>query len=227
LIEKNISSITLFNGNFAFGIDKFFPISVTNIDFTKCEKGFILENKITGTSEELDKIQDINLFGNKLVFKNLKSKIKGSLTVSLQDKLKDKRSKTKGNLEKPFIVPISSMRGHPYSKKEQTNKMWKDDFFTFLPLNSQSIESPINLPPFWFEFDTLDESNNFIKFLKTDFARMCLAFMKTDGSINYSMYVIPYMNFTQEWTDEKLYAHFNITEDEQAFIKEVIPPYYD
>jgi len=38
---------------------------------------------------------------------------------------------------------------------------------------------------------------------------------------------VPAMDFTQEWTDEKLYAHFGITEEEQAFIKEVIPPYYD
>ena len=35
------------------------------------------------------------------------------------------------------------------------------------------------------------------------------------------------MDFTQEWTDERLYKHFNITEEEQAFIKEIIPPYYD
>jgi hypothetical protein len=44
---------------------------------------------------------------------------------------------------------------------------------------------------------------------------------------NGELKAVPWMDFTQEWTDEKLYAHFNITEEEQSFIKEVIPPYYD
>ena len=41
------------------------------------------------------------------------------------------------------------------------------------------------------------------------------------------LHLVPYLDFTQEWSDEKLYKHFNITEEEQAFIKEIIPPYYD
>jgi hypothetical protein len=41
------------------------------------------------------------------------------------------------------------------------------------------------------------------------------------------MKLIPWMDFTQEWNDEKLYSHFGITKEEQAFIKQVIPPFYD
>ena len=48
---------------------------------------------------------------------------------------------------------------------------------------------------------------------------------KRDQHIKFTS--LPWMDFTQEWTDERLYKHFNITEEEQAFIKEVIPPYYD
>ena len=57
---------------------------------------------------------------------------------------------------------------------------------------------------------------------------MCLALSKISQQLaRRELTKTPWMDFTQEWTDEKLYAHFSITEEEQAFIKEVIPPYYD
>ena len=56
---------------------------------------------------------------------------------------------------------------------------------------------------------------------------MCLGIFKKDIALNSNLKSVPLVDFTQEWTDEKLYVHFNITEEEQAFIKEVIPPYYD
>jgi site-specific DNA-methyltransferase (adenine-specific) len=80
----------------------------------------------------------------------------------------------------------------------------------------------------WFEFKTEMEALNFIKYSKTYFSRGCLSLVKTNKNIAQNeLSFIPSMDFTQEWTDEKLYAHFNITEEEQAFIKEIIPPYYD
>ena len=56
---------------------------------------------------------------------------------------------------------------------------------------------------------------------------MCFAINKTTQKVTTGLNSIPWMDFTQEWTDEKLYKHFNITEEEQAFIKKIIPPYYD
>jgi small nuclear ribonucleoprotein (snRNP)-like protein len=77
------------------------------------------------------------------------------------------------------------------------------------------------------EFDTNREAKNFISYMQTDFARFCLGLYKKDFALNSNVDRIPLVDFTQKWTDEKLYAHFSITEEEQTFIKEVIPPYYD
>jgi dTDP-glucose pyrophosphorylase len=38
--------------------------------------------------------------------------------------------------------------------------------------------------------------------------------------------IIPWLDFTQEWTDEKLYKEFNLTEEEIKFIEKHIPKYY-
>ena len=40
------------------------------------------------------------------------------------------------------------------------------------------------------------------------------------------MSLIPWLDFSQEWTDENLYKHFNITEEEIMFIEKYIPKYY-
>jgi site-specific DNA-methyltransferase (adenine-specific) len=40
------------------------------------------------------------------------------------------------------------------------------------------------------------------------------------------MSLIPLLDFTQEWTDEKLYKEFNLTEEEIKFIEKNIPKYY-
>jgi hypothetical protein len=57
---------------------------------------------------------------------------------------------------------------------------------------------------------------------------MCLALSKTNTTLfNGELKSIPWLDFTQEWTDEKLYSRFNITEEEQSFIKEIIKPYYE
>jgi hypothetical protein len=107
--------------------------------------------------------------------------------------------------------------------------MWKESFFTFIGKNQgvktrQEISEPHT---YWFEFSTRLEADNFLKYIKTDFARFCLSLMKTDKHVNSKMWIVPFMDFSQEWTDEKLYAHFQISEEEQSFIKEIIPPYYD
>lgn len=41
------------------------------------------------------------------------------------------------------------------------------------------------------------------------------------------MSVIPWLDFSKEWNDEKLYKYFNLSEDEIKFIEKIIPNYYD
>jgi site-specific DNA-methyltransferase (adenine-specific) len=80
----------------------------------------------------------------------------------------------------------------------------------------------------FFSFQTESESNNFITYLKSNFARFCLSIYKNNSQLDRGeLEIIPWLDFTQEWTDEKLYREFDLTENEIKFIEKHIPKYYD
>jgi predicted RNA methylase len=229
--EKFLSSITFFNGGAVFGIEKHIPISLTYIDFSKKKEGFIVDNELTNRKANLDKICQINLFNEYHFLPEIKNKVETKMKLdgitSCESSVIFKGKKSNG----PFRCPNS-----PYVRLQvfqgsvdnsSRKKLWKNNFFVLTSKN-QIAELPGNSEPtLWIEFDSLIEANNCINFFKTDFARFCLSLVKTDKNLRSKLHLVPKLDFTQEWTDKKLYAHFNITEEEQAFIKEVIPPYYD
>jgi hypothetical protein len=223
--EKFLSFLKIFNGNETFGIQKFFPVSIALFDLQKEEGKIMVEDDINSKSFEIKNLPELSIFGKRKEFNTIKLKMREvSKGNSLQDKIKNRPKKV--GIEKRFFVPFSAIRGNIFITGK---RMYKNDFFTLIPRETKSFESTQidKLKGMAFEFDSIVEANNFISFCKTDFARMCLALLKTDNNLNSQLWLIPWMDFTQEWTDEKLYAHFGITEEEQAFIKEVIPPYYD
>lgn len=85
-------------------------------------------------------------------------------------------------------------------------------------------------------FDTRKEAENIIKYVKTRFARLLLGTKKvTQGNKNPKIWSnIPLQNFTSDsdidWSksvseiDRQLYAKYNLSEDEIAFIEEKIKP---
>ena len=79
----------------------------------------------------------------------------------------------------------------------------------------------------FFTFNTKIEGENFIKYLKSDFCRFCLSIYKNNSQLDRGeLAIIPWLDFSQEWTDEKLYKHFDISEEEIQFIEKHIPKYY-
>lgn len=223
--SKFLQYVKIFNGNRVFNIEKFFPISIALYNLDKTDHKITIEDSINSKNYVVDTLEKVNVLGGDKEFFLIKEKIIGHCKKeNLQIKIINK-PKEKG-LQKDFFVSISAIRGHIFT---EGNKMYRDDFFTLvtkdlIPYNSTQVE---NLKGMAFQFDSYDEALNFINFCKTDFARFCLALLKTDNNLNSQMWLVPWMDFTQEWTDEKLFSHFNITKEEQAFIKQVIPAYYD
>ena len=43
---------------------------------------------------------------------------------------------------------------------------------------------------------------------------------------NGEMEIIPWMDFTQSWDDEKLFKYFDIDQKTQNYIREFLPDYY-
>ena len=78
-----------------------------------------------------------------------------------------------------------------------------------------------------FEFDTEQERDNFIDYCKTDFARFCLSLYKIyQNNDNGELTLIPWMDFTQQWDDEKLYKFFDVDKETVKYIESFLPDYH-
>jgi len=74
-------------------------------------------------------------------------------------------------------------------------------------------------------YKTRKEAENLNSYLKTRFARFLL--LQAISSINLSkdkFFFIPKLNYSEEWTDEKLFKKFKISKDEISFIESLIKP---
>lgn len=74
-------------------------------------------------------------------------------------------------------------------------------------------------------FKTEIEALNFAKFMTQKFPRFLMHETYSSMNISKSNFrFVPFMDYTQEWTDEKLYNYFSLTDDEIAFIEGMIRP---
>jgi len=223
IINNKLKSVEFFNGNPIFNIGLFVPTMITHINNNHngdCAVDFF-NDKYTTTD-----IFDITKYSSNwsTIVQPFLTNVKTDNDVWSHNKLEI--SKTKYHCQLAAIIGNHS----------KLNTMHKDDFYTMVMKDSEKnkgIRQP-NLkrdgnPTPTFEFNTEQERNNFISYLKTDFARFCLAPFK-DGqnlSVGNAMGLIPWLDFTQEWNDEKLYKHFNIDETTQAYITKFLPDYHN
>jgi len=71
------------------------------------------------------------------------------------------------------------------------------------------------------------ELDNLIRYLKTDFVRFCLSIYKTNGAVLGGISaLIPWLDFSQSWDDEKLFKHFEIDQETRNYIRKFLPDYY-
>lgn len=69
------------------------------------------------------------------------------------------------------------------------------------------------------------ECENVIKYIKTRFFRFLVLLLKVTQDATSKVYqFVPIQDFSQEWTDEKLYKKYNLTKNEIAFIESMIRP---
>lgn len=78
----------------------------------------------------------------------------------------------------------------------------------------------------FYVFDTQEECQNIIDYVKTDFVRGILFMYKQGKNLAYGLPHIPWQDFKQHWDDKKLFAKYNITNDEVKRIQELLPDYY-
>lgn len=89
------------------------------------------------------------------------------------------------------------------------------------PLHSACTETYVAIGP----FNSKEEAENAMGYISTQFFRFLVMLMKpTQHALRKVYSYVPVQDFTQEWTDEKLYEKYGITEDEIAFIESMIRP---
>lgn len=74
-------------------------------------------------------------------------------------------------------------------------------------------------------FDSEIEAKNLISYITTRFFRFLVMLRKPSQHATSKVYsLVPIQDFSESWTDEKLYAKYGITEDEIMFIESMIRP---
>ena len=85
-----------------------------------------------------------------------------------------------------------------------------------------------NYMDYYIHFNTYSEAKHCLDYLISDFARICIYFIKTtielsSGELKY----VPWQDFTPEWNDEKLFKKYGITKEEIQHIYDILPNYYN
>ena len=75
------------------------------------------------------------------------------------------------------------------------------------------------------EFDSLEDANNLVGYLKTYFVRFLLSQICISQHISRDTFAfVPLQDFSKPWTDEELYAKYGLTQEEIDFIESMIKP---
>lgn len=229
-IDGKVESLEFFNGNPIFNIGLFVPCMITHIN-----------------SKHNNECQ-ITLFDDKFTVKNLSKVTKfgskwGTLIspfISVLQKHIEKHgevwskrinSDTRDIDDSKFYCQLAAIRGH-VNLTSKNKHIVQDDFYTVLMKDAEQNKGVRNLNVrkdgfIVFEFNTESEQINFINYLKTDFARFCLSIVKNTQNIHYGeMELIPWLDFTEEWDDDKLFAKFYVSQELQDYIKYFLPDYH-
>lgn len=75
------------------------------------------------------------------------------------------------------------------------------------------------------QFNTRQEAENVMSYIKTKFFRCLVGIRKqTQHATKQVYHYVPMQDFSKPWTDEELYAKYNLTQDEINFIESMIKP---
>lgn len=74
-------------------------------------------------------------------------------------------------------------------------------------------------------FDNENMAKNLVSYVKTRLFRFLVLFKKNTQNAARGVYsFVPMQDFNEEWTDEKLYKKYNLSDDEIAYIESMIRP---
>ena len=238
-IDKQYCEIETVNGNEYFDAGLFADVSINYVDNKKSHK-LIFDNK------EYNKCEDITKFSTDSLLEEFNKKI--NVDNSIWDHIKGTSHYYKGYVEQPnenwWIVRLSEIRGNVSVNGNKESS----DFYTIISNNNEFMKNNIGqykdikkIPTRkgkyefgYFAFETEQELNNFIKYIKTDFVRGCLKLSKNHSNQFRGCFkTIPWFDFSNDHfnkspkeIDNWLFNKYNISEEIRKHIEEILPDYY-
>lgn len=208
-----------------------------------------LKGKIRIYGKEYDKCSDIKQWSSNDSLETFIGHL-GEVNNSLWDNIKGTTHWDKGYESNPnnewWCIKIQKIRGNVNRNK---NEKQSPDFYTLISNNEEFIklnkgqykklkETPNkrgNLDFLYFAFNTEQELNNFIRYIKTDFVRACLMLVKNGANLHRGeMRYIPWFDFSDELftkspkeIDDWLFKKYNISNEIRKHIEEILPDYYN
>lgn len=133
-----------------------------------------------------------------------------------------------------FIFAVSVLSGQSHARSKQTG-----EFYNIVSKTLQyekrcgkyiDVKNKAAKPNqiYYIPFNTETELKNFWKFIHTDFVALILYMHKTTKTLDKGeLSYIPWLDFTQEWNDLKLFSYFGITKSQLEHIYSVLPNYFN
>ena len=193
--------------------------------FIRSNESLSIIHKVLSRSEHFltDRVQPIDAFGFPSAARGEKEPFDGCISlIHSQGTGYIKRSDVKKNAELidkykatiSILVPCNGEVGIDPSKG-------------YKAITTPRIEIPGEVNTFSYlvlgAFDTEKEIKNYKQYLMCKFTRFMLRLTYSSMHIARANFIfVPDQDFTEEWTDEKLYKKYELTEDEIAFIESTI-----
>ena len=151
-----------------------------------------------------DEIYEIDVHGNSKIYKNLKRKILGYPEM-LENRV------THDSLDGMYECGFAGIKGNSAT--------------TFLNLKQENqIGSSTK---YWhkFQFEKLNETENFRRYLNLKIVRFCLSIFK--HGMHFKLESTPYMpTYEHEWTDEMVAEKLGLTDEELKWAINWVPDFY-
>jgi hypothetical protein len=225
IVSEYKTRLTLVDGNKIFNAGFFAPLSITKIEKIKDSKIEVIYSHINSLNKEIkiyNKLDDIFIHGNDIIL-SIKDKIFSKMTTNVHSYL------TRSGFYSNYYVKINSIVGN-IPKNGKINPdfnciIYKDNENLFNESFSDTFQDgDCN----YFAVKSKKHGENAFNYFLTKFARICVSLYKTNQHIDRGeLLALPYMDFSQEWPDEKLFEYFNLNKDEIKFINEYIPNWYE
>ena len=185
--------------------------TVNNKEYQKVSEvtKFSHDKLLTKFAEICKTLSAENNIGQHMIYAADKRDIKG-----LDQKEKDNKSNK-------WFVNIAIVRGNKGTA----------DMYSVIPKDRNAEYG--NRPSSYINFNSKEEAENFINYVKTDFVSSCLYLYKYDLNLAPLLRYIPWFDFSDphfskspKEIDDWLFKKYNISDEIRKHIEEILPDYY-